>query len=243
MRYRYRLDHPRGDTPTLRSGRTAHTAVFEPDRFALEYAVFKGPRRAGKAWEAFEAAHAGDTILKVDEYERCIAIRDAVRNHPIAGPYLAKGRSEFSIRWKDPDTQLACKARLDFVSDSKPALVDLKTTRSIVYPHFAATAYKLGYHCQLGYYQWGLKLALGLELPVKVIAVESEPPHDVAVFEYGEPELGMGLLEAQSLLIKLGFHREKQTWPGMYDEEQVLEFPAWATEREDENLEELGLED
>jgi hypothetical protein len=235
--------HGRKEKPIMRGGRAAHTAVFEPDRFALEYAVFKGKVRRGKAWEAFAAAHAGDTIVSVKEYSKAIAYRDAVRAHWMAQPYLEKGRAEFAIQWRDDETGLPLKARLDFLSDSKSAIVDLKGSGSIAYPAFSSTAYKMGYHCQLGFYRWGAKCALGLDLPVKIIAVEAEAPHDVTVFDYGEEELDAGLHEARSLLVKLAYHREKNVWPGQYEEELVLQFPTWATKRDDENLTELGLED
>jgi hypothetical protein len=243
LHYKHRLAHARPDTSPLRAGRSAHTAVFEPDRFMLDYAVFKGKTRRGKAWEEFLAAHPGQTILTVKEYATALAYRDAVRKSPLASPYLATGEAEKAIEWTDPETGLRCKARLDFLSTSRPAIVDLKGSATIAYGAFIATAYRMGYHCQLGLYQWGVKEALGLDLPVVVIPVEANAPHDVGAFPYGEPELEAGLNEARSMLVKLAYHLEKNDWPGQYDEEQVIEFPAWVTRHEDENLTDLGLED
>src|SRR5919197_3774 len=129
--YRYQLDHPREDSTTLALVRAVHAAVFEPDRLPLEFAVWKGARRAGKAWDAFRAVHGDDTILKASEYERCLAIRDAVRAHPTAARYLRAGRAERALTWTDRATGLRCKGRLDFLSDSVPALVDLKSTHDL----------------------------------------------------------------------------------------------------------------
>lgn len=241
LHYHHRVLNERPDTATLRAGRAAHTAVFEPDRFLHEYVMFKGKVRRGEKWELFKEQHATESIIKPIEYSRALAIRDAVRAHPLARPYLAAGHAERPIQWRDDGTGLQCKARLDFLSDGKPAIVDLKTTASVSYGRFASTAYKMGYHCQMGLYQWGVRVALDINLPVVIIAVESEPPHDVAVFEYGEPELEAGLNEARSLLIKLSYHREKNEWPGQYDQEQVLEFPAWATP-DANDISELELE-
>lgn len=243
LHYKYRLSSPRKDTATLRAGRAAHTAVFEPDRFLLDYAMFDGAVRRGKAWDAFVDANPHRTIIKPDEYHRALAIRDAVRSHPLAVPYLARGKAEHPVTWTDDETGLRCKARVDFLSDSKPAIVDLKTSSTIDYSPFCSTAYRLAYFCQMGLYQWGMKVATGRELPVVVIAVEAGPPHDVGVFPYGADELEAGLNEARSLLTKLAYHREKDTWPGQYAEELELQFPTWATKREDENVADLGLED
>lgn len=247
LQYRYRLDNAREDTATLRRGRTNHTALFEPDRFMLEYAVFdhenKGGKvvRNGKAWDAFREANAGRTIITPEEYARALAIRDAVRASPLASKYLQRGTAEKSIQWRDDATGLLCKARLDFESTDPPAIVDLKGSASIAYGRFASTSYKMGYHCQMGFYRWGAKMALGVDLPVIIIPVEINAPHDVTAFEYGEPELEAGLSEVRSLLIKLAYHREKNVWPGQYDEVQVLEFPSWATP-DANDISELELE-
>jgi hypothetical protein len=240
--YRHRLQVPRVDTAGLRRGRAAHTATFEPDRFLLDYVVFKGKTRRGKTWDAFKAAHPTESIIKPDEYRRALAIRDAVRGHPLAGPYLEDGEAEKAIQWVDDGSGLRCKARLDFVSRSKPSIVDLKTTGSISYPVFASTAYRLGYHCQAGFYGDGAKRSGLGDLPFVVIAVEAEPPHDVAVFEYLGDCTDAGLDEVRSLLVKLSYHRERNEWPGMYAEEQILEFPSWATPDANDDVAELGLE-
>lgn len=248
LHYRHRIQRPRKDTAGLRAGRSAHTAVFEPDRFLLDYAVFrhknKGGKvvRKGKAWDEFKAQHEGQNIITPDEYATALAFRDAVRNHELARPYLERGAAEKTIEWTDPETGLKCKARLDFVSESKPSLVDLKGTGSIVYGTFASTAYRMGYHCQLGFYRWGLREALGLDLPATVIAVEAKAPHDVGVFPYLEDCLDAGLDEVRSLLVKLAYHREKNQWPGMYSEEQVMEFPPYVDASTNDDTSDLGLE-
>ncbi len=58
LHYKHRLENPLEDSTRLAMGRGAHTALFEPDRFLLDYALFAGPRRAGKEWKAFKAASA-----------------------------------------------------------------------------------------------------------------------------------------------------------------------------------------
>jgi hypothetical protein len=248
LHYKHRLGSPRADKANLRAGRAAHTAVFEPDRFLVDYALFdhenKGGKvvRNGKVWDAFKATNAHRTIITPTEYQRAITYRDAVRSHILAKPYLASGQAEKTIAWRDPETGLDLKARLDFLSDGKPALVDLKGSASIAYGRFSSTAYKMGYHCQLGFYQWGVKEALGLDVPVMVIAVEDAEPHDVGVFEYLPDCLEAGLNECRSLLTKLAYRRETNTWPGQYEEEQVLEFPTWATPDANDDIAELGLE-
>jgi hypothetical protein len=230
--YQHALANARKDTAAMALGRAVHTAVFEPDRFALEYAVWKGDRRAGKTWEAFKAMHAKETILKVDEYRKCIAIRDAVRSHPTAARYLADGVGEQTISWTDKGTGLACKARYDWYSRAaaggRGALVDLKTASDIEARAFARTVARLAYYAQLSMYADGLADSVGHDPEVVIIAVESNAPHDVAVFNLDADALYAGREHYRDLLARVKGCREFNHWPGRYVEKQSLELPPWA---------------
>jgi hypothetical protein len=205
--YRYRLDHPREDTTRLGFGRGAHAALFESDRLPLDFAVFRGPKRAGKEWRAFKAVHAAETILKATEYERCIGIRDAVRAHEAAARHLRSGWSERAIVWTDPETRLACKARPDHLSD---ALLELKTTDDLA--RFSWFAEQLGYHCQLAFYLMALR-SIGIRVPARIIAVECKPPHKVALVALAAARLEAGELECRRLLRQVAACRAARSWP------------------------------
>jgi hypothetical protein len=222
--YAHRLATPREDTARLALGRATHTAVLEPDRFLLDYALFPGERRAGKVWEEFQAANAGKTILKRDEYETCLAMRDAVRAHPVASALLRDGRAEESVTWEDEATGLQCKARIDWHGY---AMLDLKTTADVDAGRFAMTAARLGYHLQLAFYSRGLR-ANGIDLPVKIVAVEATAPHDVAVFGVEEETLVAGSDACDDLLRSVSQCRTLKFWPGRYSTEQVFRLPTWA---------------
>lgn len=237
LHYKYRLDHERPDTKALAMGRGAHTAILEPDRFPVDYAVFKGARRAGKEWEAFQAANEDRSILRADEYDACLAMRDAVRAHPVASRYLAKGRAEQTVAWANPLTGLACKGRIDWLSDvDGGVLCDLKTTANLDPPWFASRVANLKYHGQLAYYIQGLLEMDGLEPPAKIIAVESSPPYDVAVFDVGEDALWAGLNLALELLQKVAACQASGAWPGrLAVNEEPLVLPPWAFPPDDED--------
>lgn len=229
LHYRWRCDNDRPDSPSLLLGRAAHCAVFEPDRFPVDYAVFKGEARRGKAWEEFKAANEDRSILRADEYATCLDMRDAVHRHEVAKRYLAKGKAEQTIAWTDPLTGLACKGRADWISDSESALCDLKTTANLDPPWFAARVARLMYHGQLAFYGDGLRESAGLDLPARIIAVEAQPPHDVAVFVLDEDALWAGHNLALDLLRKVAACRTAATWPGRFeDAEQPLPLPPWA---------------
>lgn len=224
--YRHREQSPREDTPRLGLGRATHTAVFEPDRFLLDYAVWEGDRR-GKAYAAFCEQHPSQTILKTAEYETCLAMRDAVRSHPIAGPLLTPpGEAEKVLTWIDAATGLPCKGRIDWW---RPGLLcDLKTTATLDARMFAGTVYRMGYHGQAAFYRAGLA-ANGLDAPpMRIIAVEASAPHDVAVFLLDDDAHWRGEVEVAELLARVAAGRFSNQWPGAYPEEAALSLPAWS---------------
>ncbi len=236
--YAYAVANQRPDTASLRLGRAVHAACLEPDRFALDYVVFTGARRAGKEWDAFELTHDGRTILKLDEYQRALAIRDAVRSHPLVAPYLVEGEAEKVLTWTDQTTGLALKARLDWLAPT--AVVDLKTSRDATNPRkFAASAWDLGYYHQLAHYTAGTNAVTGWNLPAIVIAVEPSAPFDVAVFRLDEDALAIAGGQVDELLVLLAQCREANVWPGAHDAEITLGLPKWALP----DVEDLDLED
>lgn len=238
--YLHRLNAPKEDTKAMAMGRATHCAVFEPDRFPLDYAVFTGPRRAGKEWDECCKANKGKTILRADEYETCLAMRDAVRSHPIAGPALTPpGEAEKVITWTDEATGLPCKARLDWW---RPGLLcDLKTSAEIEARRFAATVERMGYHGQAAFYRAGL-LANGLDAPpFRIVAVESSAPHDVAVYLLDDDAHWRGEQLVAELLAKVASGRFSNLYPGRYPEEVPLSLPAWAFEEETAGIDGLDL--
>ena len=231
LHYQHRIAQPRRDTDALRAGRAAHTAVLEPDRFALDCAVYQESKSKGEGarlrWAAFQAANAGRTILDAEEYANCCAIRDAVRSHRVAQRYIATGRAEVSLVWTDPETKLRCKGRIDWLCD---AIVDLKTARTIDGRQFFAAAARYGYHVQLAHYAAGYQAITGNCPPVKMIAVESAEPYDVAVFDLGAETLDAGAEEAKDLLHRVATSRRTGEWHGRYPDEEPFRLPAWATD-------------
>lgn len=239
LHYRHRLANPLTDSIRLALGRATHTAILEPDKFALEYAVYGGERRAGKEWEAFRAAHAGRTIIKTDEYETCLAMRDAIKRHAVASSILASGEAEKVIAWTDEATGLPCKGRIDWLTQW--SITDLKSTADLDPLRFAATTARLGHHLQLAFYRRGLRAITGLDYPVQIVAVESSPPHDVAVFNVDDATLFAGDEEIGELLERVKACRESGNWPGRYPVETTLQLPSWAMTSESASASDLDL--
>jgi len=223
LHFQHRRRAPPADNDTLRVGRAVHTAVLEPDRFPRKYVVWQGGRRYGKEWEQFKAVHHRETILTLEQHTRACLIRDAVRAHPVARPYLERGDAEVVHTWTDHDTGLACKARFDWLSPS--ALVDIKTARHAVSERaFQVTAYRLSYFHQLSFYAGGLDPTP----PAIIVAVEPEAPFDVAVWQLSEDALYAAGEDIKKLLARVVECQRADRWPGAFDRPQELDLPRWA---------------
>lgn len=240
LHYKHALENERKDTATLIKGRAAHTATLDPDNFLRHYVLCPLKDRRAKGYKSFAQSNAGKTILFEKEYQLALNIRDAVRRHPVASQLLSGGEAEKSLTWTDPETGLKCKSRLDYIGKS---LVDLKTARSVDRRMFANAVVAYEYHAQLAMYRDAVMSTEG-RVPdgVYIVAVESAPPHDVAVFELGDEELERGLNIYMAYLRRVKMCQETDTWPGRYEEAEGLVLPAWAYDDEPDDNGELQVE-
>jgi hypothetical protein len=212
--YRYHRDHEAPETPQQTIGRYVHAAVLDPAHLADEFAVWDGDRR-DKDYKAFAAANAEKTILRAAELEDAHGMIDVLRHHRGVQDLLTGAATEYTIQWTDPTTGLPCKARLDL---HKPGLLaDLKTTRSVEIRRFGADIARYLYHGQMAHYAAGIEATTGAApRQVTLIAVESKPPYDVAIFPLSAESVAVGLDLRDGLLYRLKECMDTNTWPGRY---------------------------
>lgn len=253
--YAHKQLRPMQDNDTLRVGRAGHTAILEPQRFLGEYCQWETERtdpetgevkkaiRRGKVWDEFQAANANKTILTPAQFEAALAMRDAVREHPIAGPLVKGiGQNELSLRWTHERTGIDMKGRIDRLVHGQ-ALVDIKTSADPTPQAFARTAFNLHYFLQMALYSDGVE-ACGLGTPaVKIIAVQSVAPFDVGVYDIEIEELEFGREQYNAALDRLIECRKTNVWPGFAETGALpLRRPAWAVPAGDDGVTDFGAE-
>lgn len=228
LHYRHAVSVPREDTDAMALGRLMHAMVFEPETIDSRYVVWDGGRRAGKAWDAFVAEHAGKEILRApQDWERAEAVRDAVLAHPVAAGYLEAGKAEQTLCWTDVGTGVACKGRTDWTTP-KHVIVDLKTTRSISHRDIQRSLVGLSYHAQAAMYCDGYRAMMGHVATFAWIYVEQFPPHDVAVYTCPSEVLIHGRDLYRGWLEMVASCRASGVWPGTAPDEIEMSLPAWA---------------
>jgi hypothetical protein len=241
--YRWKLAHPE-TTPAMELGKAVHDAVLCPDLFTAHYI---GPPEApdcpgvlpGKwdlrrkihkeAWAKFEAG-CGEQILmkKKNDWDACLGMRAAVMRHRTAKLLIENAATEVTMQWRDLQTNLLLKARLDIWIDNSD-LSDLKSASRGSVTGFGYDAYKYGYPFQLAMYSDGVKAVVGtLPAHCSLIAVESHEPYLVAVYDVEDDVLELGRSQYRQALATVLECERTGEWPGYSQDPMPLVLPSWA---------------
>lgn len=222
-------EHPRPDSPALALGRMIHIAILQPRLYA-DVCVSRPDEwdswrsNAARAWRAEQLA-AGREILSDDDAETIRRVALAIYSHADAMRLLSDTRREETIEWAVDG--VACKGRVDAIAADR--IVDLKTTRDLGL-FVRRDAAQLLYHGQFAWYLDGA-ISAGACSPdaeACVVAVETEPPYDVAAFRIGEESVEAGRRLWHTLLDRWVTCRDSGVWPGKYPSLATLEMPNWA---------------
>lgn len=220
-------------TPAMIMGTAVHTAVLEPDLFpseVIESPEFDRRSKVGRAeYEAFQLEHKGRIVLAPEDYATCLAIRDAVHMHPVAGGLLQGGKAEQSFYAIDRETGELIKCRTDYLRDSGAMIVDLKTTDDASPAGFGKSAANFRYPIQTAWYNGVLDAAFG-EHPQDwvFLAVEKKPPYAVGIY-FMEPDIvARAEIAARRDFMKIVECKRSGEWPDYGIEPQPLVLPGWS---------------
>lgn len=139
------------------------------------------------------------------------AMRDAVLEHPVAGPLLADGKPEVSIWATDPATGVLMRGRIDWLRI--PVFVDVKTSSGRVDPEsFAATVMRYHYGFQAAYYKKLLALN-GVQADPLWIPATKRPPYETEVLRPADDLIEFSMGEVDRALELYAHCQEADEWP------------------------------
>lgn len=222
-KYKHALTQPREDTGTFAFGRVFHLALLEPEKLASEVVIYDG-HRAGKVWDAFEAAHVGQEILKTEAIADAIGMATALRSDPEIAPLLP-GRHELTAT-ATVDGR-ARKGRIDILSRGG-LLIDPKSTTDASPEGFARSVEKFAYLGQMAWYFDLLDACGERPLGTALLAVEKTAPYDHALYTLSDDDLEAGRGLYRRALAVVERCEWSESWPG-YKSIQPLQRPRWAT--------------
>lgn len=258
---RHRMLHPDDPSASILKGGAMDCLVFDGEEaFGRTYVTlpkFDGHPNSNaykQQKQEWEARHAEAVILTRDQMAETWGMYHALKAHPVAWQLLTggRGRSQFSIVWRDAKTGLLCKGRIDRLAEVDAALIapgaagktlcliDLKSTREpgVEGNQFPAEIARYGYHGQIGGYCEGCEtLEPAAFLPL-IVAVQNEEPFDVVVHRLdgeassdGRTVIDHGRALYRRLLDLYAACRKTAVWPGQCSVINPVTLPYWAQEQ------------
>lgn len=173
----------------------------------------------------FQAFHVGKSFVSLDELNRQCEFLYALDCDDTASAYFRNyGPAtdyEYSICWKDRESGLLCKARIDCVQHSpieiapgqvSRAVIDLKSLDSVsLFPHSMAT---LGYHRQGAFYADGMKTITGQDYWPCAVPCERYRPFTVGARPLELSTVVAGRMQYRQILTAIAAAVESDKWPG-----------------------------
>jgi hypothetical protein len=244
-KYRYWLTHEdKPATKPLSFGRACHMAILEPDVFDRTYLIepdFGACRkddRTGtsseqakenkKRRDGWREAHTGATLLESKDGQRTLAMIHAIAAHPVARGVLIGGVPEITGVWTCPETGLRCKLRGDYWVADDEMCADIKSSADASPGAWARSCATYRYNWQEAHYRRGFAArACPIRLFVFLV-VESDPPHDIALYELDADDVRRGEESVRRHTNVMAECIRTGIYPGFPEDISTLKLPAWA---------------
>jgi hypothetical protein len=220
-------DHEPTDAQAL--GTASHAAVLEPDSLLSRFVLWEGGRRFGSEWNDFCRINSAKTILKPDQYEAALKIRDSAQSNPAIRAIISRtGRRELSMRWDQESAAapvtLQCKGRPDFIADR---IYDLKTIRTLSDHAMVSNVVNFNYLLSMGAYRYGREVLEDAASECVLIFVETQPPYDSCVKTLDEEAVDFGFTQWIKACDIIARAQHTNKYPGQSDVETPLVLDDW----------------
>ena len=229
---------PDEETDALIFGKLAHCMLFEQDEVDKRFLIMDwGTKTRGtKKYEDAKSANPDKTLITPAEYEKAGKMLACLRNHGLARQIIDGAYCERPFIWKDEETGLPCKAKIDALKQTPYGLVliDYKTSSSI--DDLLRNGQKLQYPIQSAFYCDAVKNKYGVD-PVEfvfIIQSNKEGEEDkicVANVEIETQEAAKSIMRSYMEIIKTKLDdwnktNNKNIWAA-YPEREYIKYSNW----------------
>lgn len=227
---RYHIDSPTLPSPTMKLGQAVHCLTLTPERFDREFLVppkIDGRTKAGKAMKEDLRAETR-TIIDQDDFELAQKLSEKIWSHKNAATLLKETEREVSAVWKDANTKVLCKGRLDAWNPGLGVVLDIKTTQDASPGAFARSLATFGYARQAAFYLDGLTELKQLVSRFVFIVIEKVAPFAVALYVPNKASIEAARAKNEQALKQYQYCLSSGAWPGYVADEQEISLPKWA---------------
>ncbi len=224
-------------TKAMILGSAFHDSILLPETFESSYFIepkFNKRTKEGKAeYEAFLKENVGKTPLEENDFDRIIAMRDKVLLHPVAKKILNGAIFEQSCFSRDTETDIDIKCRPDILRLEDCIIADLKTTQDASPLEFSKSIANYCYDKQAAFYCDILSKITSAPFTTFIfIAVEKNPPHEVAIYDANEAMIQIGREMYRRDLNKLKAWIDGKESEGYPVHIRNIDLPNWAKQIE-----------
>lgn len=229
-------------TADIRRGSAIHTLVLEGEQAFKEQYLVVPP------YDVSEELKEGKRLIFRIDHKRIRGAAWAVEHFADSANLLDMCRvRERSFFWEDPATGILCKARPDAYGTDY--LVDLKTVPSL--DGFASSGlWDWACDIQLAFYMNALSIFYGKQAPTTclVIAVETEAPYRVGVYELQDSDIYRAQAIVDGLLGRIKDSREidgyeySDTYTGCVPR-RIVRPPSWENSKRQQLIYDFAQED
>lgn len=218
------LSEERETTPDMLMGTLVHAAILEPEkplpRLAIKPADMKFSTREGKAWR-LEMLSQGLVIITENDFRSVDGMVSSIATDKDCRDVMATGHSEVSCFFRDRETGIMRKMRIDFLP-GMPAdfLLDIKTVQK---GHagriFSKDFTDKRYWTQAAWYRdgWNQLNPDDIRQNFAFIAVEKEPPYLVNIHRVSQETLEIGTQRNAIDVETYAECKKSGIWPGYTD--------------------------
>ena len=243
--YAHACEHAKDPSRAMTVGSVGDAIVFgTPERIA----IYPGPTRRGKEWDAFKALNPGKTIAIQSEVDDATGAAEAILRDPIAGAILAECETQIVIQWEQMGMPCASgivgeRGGIDALHRASRTIWDVKCVGVDVDPDgLAKHAWRQHWHAQLAWLVdgWNARDGRALDEPTVhaagLVCVEANPPHCVTVMRCTPEALDHGRRSIRLWLERLAACEAEAernpgyVWPGYVQTIAEMGVPAWLEE-------------
>lgn len=220
-------------------GSMIHALTLEPETFSECYVVApECDRRTkiGKAiWNEFVLSAPDEAeVVDAELYARAKAASDALLTHPKASAWLGQtGPVEQPVYWEDPETGLACRAKLDKLAVNIDVILDIKSCIDATPNGLANAIVNFEYDRQAAWYREGFHEVHGVWPDFVFLAVETSPPYEVGFYDLDSDDLAEARITNRMTLNTINQCMKTNDWIADHQNEVTrIKLPKRARYRE-----------
>lgn len=230
---KHNRDFPKDETDALRIGRALHSLVLEPATFGEFWALCppcdKRTTVGKQVYADFTETKGSRGEISSKEFVEITELAIAIRAQQCVN-MICGGRAEVSIVWRDKETGLLCKRRLDYErsvpGDWNHYITDLKSTTDAGKYSFGKDLATYGYAMAAAFSIDGWQVLTGESSVYTLLAAEKEY-HVAKVWEPDDDTIDAGRDEYRKALDRTAECMKKNEWPAYGSGAELLRAPEW----------------